>query len=74
MPPTVVLGASAALDGEFARAQLTQLLSGEGVLARGVPGGRYATRVAPAKGIWSIGAIRTAVPGRGAWIIRPPPM
>ena len=36
--------------------------------------GRYAGRVAPANGIWSIGATRTGAPGRGAWIIWPPPM
>lgn len=36
--------------------------------------GAYATRVAPAKGIWSIGAIRTGDPVRGAWIICPLPM
>ncbi|GGV84622.1 hypothetical protein GCM10015535_29840 [Streptomyces gelaticus] len=45
--------------------------------AKGRPGsetGAYATRVAPAKGIWSIGAIRTGDPVRGAWIIWPLPM
>ncbi|GAA2406294.1 hypothetical protein GCM10010433_00990 [Streptomyces pulveraceus] len=40
----------------------------------GSESGAYATRVAPAKGIWSIGAIRTGAPGRGAWIICPLPM
>ncbi len=34
----------------------------------------YTGRLAPAKGIWSIGATLTGAPGWGAWIMRPSPM
>lgn len=49
-------------------------LSSGRLIDGGSESGAYATRAAPAKGIWSIGAIRTGAPGRGAWIICPLPM
>lgn len=46
--------------------------AGAGLSLRTAPA--HATRVAPAKGIWSIGAMRTGALGFGAWIILPLPM
>lgn len=50
---------------------------GDGTAARltapAAPGGFHATRVAPANGIWLIGARRTGALGFGAWIIWPLP-
>ncbi|GAA2366561.1 hypothetical protein GCM10010246_69450 [Streptomyces cuspidosporus] len=45
-----------------------------GITRAGSRGRVHAGRVAPAKGIWSMGATRTGAPGRGAWIMRPSPM